>query len=76
MCGGGVATQKQPQEGACAQGGASGGWRVQGMGRKHVEELRCSKNKAGTKGPEKTLGPAEPREAPVPPQALQSGQRF
>lgn len=56
ICGGGVATQKRPQEGTCAQGGASGGWRVQGLGRKHTEDLRGSKNKAGAEGPELTAG--------------------
>lgn len=70
-CGGGVATQKRPHVGACAQGGAW--WRAQGLGRKHMEDSRCSK-KQGRRWEDqnKQLGPAEPREA----LGAEGGQRF
>lgn len=70
-CGGGVATQKQPQEGACAQGGGS----VAGAGageEAYGGPEMLYKQSGSWKDPSKQPGPAEPREA----LGAEGGQRF
>lgn len=49
MLGRGGNTEAAPGRGPVPRGVP--GWQAQGLGRKHMEDLRCSKNKAGAGRP-------------------------